>query len=124
MTRAGARPNEIGGVFCSASGGRLDAIEAQAIRDAWDGETRGLWCTAIKGPVGHALGASGAMGVVAAMYALRDGVIPPTANVGRVDPDCAGLQVVAGATRELRGSRVMVNAFGMGHNASVVVGGR
>jgi 3-oxoacyl-[acyl-carrier-protein] synthase II len=123
MTRAGARPNEIGGVFCSASGGRLDAIEAQAIRDVWGGDSD-AWCTAIKGTVGHALGALGAMGVVAAMFALRDGVIPPTANFGRVDPECGGVQVVAGATRELRGSRVMVNAFGMGHNASVVVGGR
>ena len=41
---------------------------------------------------GHALGASGALELVAVVGALRDSVVPPTANLDQVDPACAILR--------------------------------
>ena len=37
---------------------------------------------------GHALGAAAALEAVATVLALRDGVLPPTANFNERDPEC------------------------------------
>lgn len=112
---------EIDVIFCSASGGKLDAIEGQAIRRVWGPNTDKVWCTAIKGGVGHTLGASGAINVVAAIYALQAGLIPPTVNLRQQDPECGQLEVVVDEVRRLHGTKALVNAFGIGHNASLIV---
>jgi 3-oxoacyl-(acyl-carrier-protein) synthase len=77
--------------------------------------------TAIKGALGHTLGASGAMSAVAAIFALQAGLIPPTSNTEPRDPECGELEVVRDEPRRLRGTRVMVNAIGIGHNASLIL---
>lgn len=41
-----------------------------------------------KGSTGHMLGAAGAAEAVAAVLALRDGIVPPTANLDDIDPEC------------------------------------
>ena len=38
--------------------------------------------------VGHLLGAAGAIEAVAAVMALRSGVVPPTLGLDNVDPEC------------------------------------
>jgi 3-oxoacyl-[acyl-carrier-protein] synthase II len=112
---------EIDGIFASGGGGAMDAVEGQAIRRIWGPNTDKLWVTAIKGSLGHTLGASGAMAVVAAIFALQAGLVPPTPNTEPRDPECGDLEIVRATPRALRGTRVMVNAFGMGHNASVII---
>ncbi len=37
---------------------------------------------------GHALGAAGAIEAVATILALREGMLPPTANFNEPDPEC------------------------------------
>jgi 3-oxoacyl-[acyl-carrier-protein] synthase II len=112
---------EIGVIFGTGGGGALDAVEGQAVRRIWGPNADKLWVTSIKGTVGHTLGASGALSLVAAVYCLQAGLIPPTANLEEQDPACGGLEIVTGAVRRLHGTRALVNAFGLGHNASVVV---
>jgi 3-oxoacyl-(acyl-carrier-protein) synthase len=112
---------EIDVIFGTGTGGGIDAIEGQAIRRVWGPNTDKLWVTAIKGTLGHTLGASGAFGVVAAIYCLQSGLIPPTANLQEQDPECCQLEVVTEAVRRLQGTKAMVNAFGYGHNASLIV---
>lgn len=112
---------EIGVIFGTGGGGALDAIEGQAVRRIWGPNTDKLWVTSIKGTIGHALGASGALSLVAAVYCLQSGLMPPTANLEEQDPACGGLEIVTGDVRRFHGTKAMVNAFGLGHNASVVV---
>ena len=112
---------EIDVIFGSAGGGVLDAIEGKAIRRVWGPNTDKLWVTAIKGALGHTLGASGAMNVIAAIFCLQAGLMPPTHNLQEQDPECGQLEIVTGAVRRLHGSKAMVNAFGLGHAASLII---
>jgi 3-oxoacyl-[acyl-carrier-protein] synthase II len=112
---------EIDVIFASAGGGAIDAVEAQAIKRVWGPNADRLWVTAIKGALGHTLGASGAFNTVAAIFSLQAGLIPPTLNLEALDPECVGLEVVTEDVRRLHGTRTMVNAFGLGHNASLII---
>ena len=68
---------------------------------------------------GHALGAAGAIELVAAIGALRDGVIPPTANFIDADPEC-DLDYVPNVAREKPVRAVLSNSFAFGGLNSVV----
>ena len=112
---------EIDVIFASAGGSVLDAVEGKAIRRVWGPNTDRLWLTSIKGALGHTLGASGAMSLIAAIFSLQAGLIPPTLNLDRQDPECGELEIVTEAVRRLHGTKAMVNAFGLGHAASIIV---
>ncbi len=112
---------EIDVVFGCAGGGAIDAIEGQALRRVWGPNTDRLLVTAIKGALGHTLGASGAFGVIAAVFALQAGLVPPTPNLAQQDEACGQLEVVTGEPRGVHASKALVNAFGYGHNASIIV---
>jgi 3-oxoacyl-[acyl-carrier-protein] synthase II len=55
------------------------------------------------------------------MLSLRDGLVPPTVNHERAEPELA-IDVVAGECRKLAAAPVVSNSFGFGgHNASLVL---
>ena len=62
---------------------------------------------------GHTLGAAGAIEAVATLLALRDGVLPPTANYTEPDPAC-DLDVVANAPRPCPTEFALSNSFAFG----------
>jgi 3-oxoacyl-[acyl-carrier-protein] synthase II len=75
--------------------------------------------TATKSMTGHLCGASGALGAIAAVLALREGRIPAIRNLEEVDPQVK-LDLVSGEPRRGHWSAAMVNSFGFGgHNASL-----
>ncbi len=112
---------EIDVIFGSAGGGIIDAVEGQAIARVWGPNKDRLWVTAIRAALGHTLGASSALSAVAAIFCLQSGLIPPTLNLTAQDPACGGLEVVTGEVRRLHGTKALVNGFGIGHNAGVVI---
>ena len=65
-----------------------DATESKAIRAAFGDHADRLAVSSNKSMIGHTLGAAGAMSALAAVLAIRDGVIPPTINQETPDPDC------------------------------------
>jgi 3-oxoacyl-[acyl-carrier-protein] synthase II len=71
---------------------------------------------------GHLLGAAGATEAAAAVLAMTRGVLPPTINYEKPDPEC-DLDVVPNQARTARVEVVMSNSFGFGgHNVSLLFG--
>jgi nodulation protein E len=62
---------------------------------------------------GHALGAAAALECVATVLALRDGVLPPTANFLAPDPEC-DLDVIPNQARCREVEWALSNSFAFG----------
>jgi 3-oxoacyl-[acyl-carrier-protein] synthase II len=76
--------------------------------------------TSTKGVTGHLLGAAGAVEASFAVRALREGRVPPTANLVNQDPEI-DLDVVTGGPREVALDAVMSTSMGFGgQNAALV----
>jgi 3-oxoacyl-[acyl-carrier-protein] synthase II len=72
--------------------------------------------------VGHLLGASAAIELVATTLSVHRGVVHPTRNLTTPDPEC-DLDYVPGAAREMRVRNALSNSLGFGgHNVSICIG--
>ncbi len=118
LRTAGVDPADVGHVNCHATSTPVgDVAEAAAIRAAI-GDHPVL--TAPKSAMGHLLGAAGAVESIAAILSVRDGIVPPSLNLERVD-DRVGLDVVAGEARKVDLTVAVNDAFGFGgHNVALV----
>ena len=80
-----------------------------------------LLMSSTKGVHGHALGASGAIEMIACLHAVRDGVIAPTANLENPD-ESFDIDLVAREARERPARIAMNNTFGFGgHNTTLIL---
>jgi 3-oxoacyl-[acyl-carrier-protein] synthase II len=67
---------------------------------------------------GHLLGAAGAIESLAVIYALNNGIIPPTINHFTDDPEIADLDFTFNKAKERKITYALSNTFGFGgHNA-------
>ena len=96
-----------------------DPTETRAIRRVFGDAANTVAVSSTKSMHGHALGAAGAIELVAAIGALRDGIIPPTANFIDPDPDC-DLDYVPNVAREKKVEAVLSNSFAFGGLNSVI----
>lgn len=90
-----------------------DPTETRAIHQVFGGHAKTLAVSSTKGVHGHALGAAGALELVAAIGALREQVVPPTANFIDPDPAC-DLDYVPNHAREMPVRAVLSNSFAFG----------
>lgn len=103
-------PDRVDAIFAAANGSPgLDALEAAAIREAFEGR-RVLVCS-VKGAIGES-GAAGVAAVVAGLVTLTAGRLPPTAGWAEPDPAC-DVNVSARA-RDTGGRIVLVNSVASG----------
>ena len=98
-----------------------DRTEALAIGEVFGGRTVPVPITGLKSMVGHTSGASGLVGVVAALEAMRRSLIPPTAYVSALIDEARDLDLVAGGARVAEARIAQVNAFGFGGLNAVVI---
>ena len=118
---AGLEPEQVDYVVAHGTSTPLnDATETKAIRAAFGPHADRLAVSSNKSMVGHTLGAAGAMSALAAVLAIRDGVIPPTLNQEVADPVC-DLDYVANASREADIGVAIINGFGFGGQNAVTV---
>ena len=111
LADAGMAPDEVGYVNAHGTGTLAnDRAEAAALRQVLGA---GVAISSTKGAHGHAIGATGALELLACIAALRDGTIPPTVGCRVADPDC-GLDVVIGAARRVRAGAALSNSFAFG----------
>jgi 3-oxoacyl-[acyl-carrier-protein] synthase II len=117
LRSAGLSPEDIGHVNCHATSTQVgDVAEAVSVRKAI-GDHPVL--TAPKGNMGHLLGAAGAVEGIAALLAVRDGVVPPTANLEDLDSGVL-LDVVSKEPRKVELTAALNDSFGFGgHNVAL-----
>ncbi|MET8720202.1 beta-ketoacyl-[acyl-carrier-protein] synthase family protein [Streptomyces misionensis] len=118
LRNADLSPADIGVVHAHATSTETgDLAEAEAIGRVVGSHTA---VTATKSMTGHMMGASGAVGAMAALLALKDGTVPATRNLDELDPRVE-LDVVRGRPRTGQWSAALANSFGFGgHNVSLV----
>ena len=89
LTDAKLAPQDIQYVNAHGTGTAAnDEIETKALHQAFGDHAGKLAVSSTKSMVGHALGAAGALELVATLMAVRDGVVPPTIGYLGRDPAC------------------------------------
>ncbi|HEY6608446.1 MAG TPA: beta-ketoacyl-ACP synthase II [Candidatus Limnocylindria bacterium] len=121
VTDAHLEPEQVEYVVAHGTSTPLnDATESKAIRAAFAAHADRLAVSSNKSMIGHTLGAAGAMSGLAAVLAIRDGVIPPTINQEAADPAC-DLDYVPNVARQAPVDVAIVNGFGFGGQNVVTV---
>jgi 3-oxoacyl-[acyl-carrier-protein] synthase II len=118
---AGLSPSDVGHVNAHATSTPVgDTAEAAAIRGTLGDD---VLVTATKSQTGHLLGAAGALESVFTILALRDQVVPATANLDDPDEDpCVqALDIVRKEPRKASFTAAVNDSFGFGgHNIALV----
>ena len=111
---AGIRPEQVGYVNAHGTGTLAnDATETEALRLVFKDHANRLAVSSTKSMHGHTLGAAGAIEAVATILALRDGILPPTANFNEPDPAC-DLDVIPNEARQAEVEYAISNSFAFG----------
>ena len=98
----------------------IDAVETSSLRAIFNDRLPDIAVVSIKGAIGTALAAAGAIQVASAALSLTRGIIPPTVNWSAADPACA-LNLAATA-RYLQSRVALVDSHGMsGSNAALIL---
>jgi beta-ketoacyl ACP synthase len=118
---AGLTPGDVDHVNAHATGTIAgDRAEAKAINRAMGAHAPAVY--APKAALGHSVGAVGAVESILTVLALRDGVIPPTLNLQKLDPEIE-LDVVAGEPRTGDYQYAVNNSFAFGgYNVALAFG--
>ncbi len=111
---AGLAPEDVEYVNAHGTGTMAnDATETTCLHMVFGGHAPNLMVSSTKSFHGHALGASGAIEMVATALALRDGLIPPTLNFTEPDPQC-DLDYVPNQARAATVRAAISNSFAFG----------
>lgn len=99
-----------------------DSIESRAIRRCFGDHADKLMVSSTKSMIGHCLGASSAVELVATARSIHESVLHPTRNYETPDPEC-DLDYIPGAAREVKVRNALSNSLGFGgHNVSICIG--
>jgi 3-oxoacyl-[acyl-carrier-protein] synthase II len=122
LKESGLSPGEVDYVVAhGTSTPGNDLCETAAIKEVYGPDAYRLAVSSPKSMTGHLTSAAGSLNLLAAVFAMRDGVVPPTINYRHPDPKL-DLDYVPNAARRMPVRAAMVNAFAFGGtNASMVV---
>ncbi len=99
-----------------------DAIEVTAMKRLFGDHAKNLAISSTKSAIGHLLGAAGAVESIFSIFAMQDGIVPPTLNLDNPSEGC-DLNLVPHKAQEKNLDYVMSNSFGFGGtNASLIFG--
>jgi nodulation protein E len=111
---AGLEAAEVGYVNAHGTGTTAnDITETAAIHKAFGEHAKRLAVSSTKSLHGHAMGAAAALELAATILAVRDGILPPTANFTERDPKC-DLDYVPNQAREAALDAALTNSFAFG----------
>jgi 3-oxoacyl-[acyl-carrier-protein] synthase II len=121
LKNAEVAPDEIDYIVAHGTATPLnDQTETRAIKTAYGDHARRVAISSPKSMIGHLVGAAGIASVLAGVGAIRDQIIPPTANLNTPDPEC-DLDYVPLTARKAKVETVAVHGFGFGGQNAVTV---
>jgi len=111
---AGLKPQDIQYVNAHGTGTAAnDETETKALHQVFGEHARKLAVSSTKSMIGHALGAAGALEMVATLLAIREDIAPPTIGYLGPDPAC-DLDYVPNKARPMRIDAAISNSFAFG----------
>lgn len=123
LKQAGIDPDTVDYVNAHGTSTKYnDAIETRAIKRCFGDHAKKIAISSTKSMVGHLLGGSSAVELVATALSVKEGKVHPTRNLENPDPEC-DLDYVPGEARELTIRNALSNSLGFGgHNLSICIG--
>ncbi|MER9948176.1 beta-ketoacyl-[acyl-carrier-protein] synthase family protein [Mesorhizobium sp. M0047] len=120
LADAGFNPEDVDYLNAHGTGTKAnDQIETAAIKRVFGEHAYKLSMSSTKSMHAHCLGASGALELIACVMAIREGIVPPTANFREADPDC-DLDVTPNVARERKVRTAISNGFAFGGTNAVL----
>lgn len=121
LAGAGIGPDEVGAVSVSASGSRLDHVQAKALAKVLGSRAGALPVAAIKGCLGETLGADGGLQAVVAVESLGRGETPGIRAFESPAPDFP-FPLAGARPRPLAGASVLLLSAGWdGHHCALLI---
>jgi 3-oxoacyl-[acyl-carrier-protein] synthase II len=118
---AGLHPNDI--EYINAHGTSTpvgDRTETVAIKRVFGEHAYKLAVSSTKSMTGHLLGAAGGIESAITAMAVKHGIIPPTINYEKPDPEC-DLDYVPNKARQQKLTHAMSNSFGFGGTNATLI---
>ncbi|MEP9397884.1 beta-ketoacyl-[acyl-carrier-protein] synthase family protein [Mesorhizobium sp. KR2-14] len=120
LAEAGLRPEEVDYVNAHGTGTKAnDEIETAAIRRVFGAHADRLSVSSTKSMHAHCMGASGGLEMIACVMAIREGLVPPTANFREKDVAC-DLDVTPNVARSREVRAAISNGFAFGGTNAVL----
>jgi len=114
LRRSNLAPGDIDYVSLHGTATRMnDVCEMRAVNQSFGNARHQLAGSSIKGAIGHLLGAAGSVEFAAILMAMRDGVLPPTANLKTPD-DGFDINLVPNEAQERAVNHAMKLSLGFG----------
>jgi 3-oxoacyl-[acyl-carrier-protein] synthase II len=122
LESAAVAPERIGYINAHGTGTLAnDAVETAAIRQVFGAHADRIPVSSSKSMHGHLLGAAGAVELIATLFAVQTGTLPPTLNLRVPDPEC-DLDYVPNVARTQQNVEfAMTNSFAFGGTNAVLV---
>jgi 3-oxoacyl-[acyl-carrier-protein] synthase II len=121
IAHAGITPEKIGYINAHGTSTPLGDIgETKAIKASLGAHAYKTYISSTKSMVGHLLGAAGGVETIFCAMALHTGVLPPTMNLEKPDPDC-DLNYIPNEAIKKEVQYALNNSFGFGGTNSALV---
>jgi 3-oxoacyl-[acyl-carrier-protein] synthase II len=110
----GVEPGEINYINAHGTSTKYgDELETAAIKTVFGEHAYKLCVSSTKSMTGHLLGAAGGVEAIFSILSIYNGIIPPTMNLEKPDPEC-DLDYVPNRARQTDVEYAMSNSFGFG----------
>lgn len=122
IKNAGIRKDEVDYINAHGTSTELnDRYETMAIKRVFGDLAYRIPVSSTKSMLGHTIGAAGAIEAIITAMSLKNGILPPTINYDKPDPDL-DLDYVPNVSRNANIRVALTNSFGFGgHNATLVL---
>jgi 3-oxoacyl-[acyl-carrier-protein] synthase II len=121
LADAGLEPKDIDYISAHGTGtNQNDAVETLAIKAAMGDCASSVPVSSVKSMLGHLIAAAGATELITCILALRDQILPQTANLTHPDPDC-DLDYIPNEPRKAEVKICMSNSMGFGGQNNTLI---